>query len=241
VGSARAALAFLTPFGGATNPTPSALGWFPAVGAAIGLSLGLLWWATSRAWPLGVSAAFVVVADLGLTGLLHLDGLVDSADGLLPHLDRARRLEVMREPTIGAFGVGAAVAVLLTRWAALSALRPSILLLGGLWCGSRTIMAVAARVLPYARSQNGGLASAFVGSSRRYVVVAAIVGVGGLLAGVLLWRPLAGSVAAVCGLVVAGTVLWFACRRIGGFTGDVLGAAGLVFETVALAVAAAKW
>ena len=66
----------------------------------------------------------MVVADLGLTGLLHFDGLIDSADGLLPPLTQARRLEVMADPHAGAFGVAAAAAVLLVRWASLATLRP---------------------------------------------------------------------------------------------------------------------
>ena len=82
----RAALAFLTPWPGARLPTPRALRWFPLVGALLGFVLGGLWWVTAKAWPLPVAAAIVVVADLALTGMLHLDGLADCADGMLPHL-----------------------------------------------------------------------------------------------------------------------------------------------------------
>jgi len=59
-------------------------------------------------WPL--AAALVLVADLALTGMLHVDGLADAADGLLPHhRDTARRLEVMAAPNVGAFGVAVVV------------------------------------------------------------------------------------------------------------------------------------
>jgi hypothetical protein len=61
----REALGFLTPLGGARTPTPAALRWFPAVGAAIGLFLGGLWWAAAQLWPPAVAAAVVVVADRG--------------------------------------------------------------------------------------------------------------------------------------------------------------------------------
>ena len=154
------ALAFLTPLGGARRPTPGALRWFPVVGAALGLALGGIWWLVGRAWPPLAAAGIVVVADLALTGLLHLDGLVDTADGLLPPLPRERRLAVMRQPDAGAFGIGAAGAVLILRWAALASIRPAPLLLGGLWCLSRTAMAACARGMPYARAE-GGIASAF--------------------------------------------------------------------------------
>jgi len=58
---------------------------------------------------------------------------------------------------------------------------------------------------------------------------------------VLVWRPLGGGVAVIAGIVAGALVLWCAIRRLGGYTGDVLGACGVVFETVALVVAAARW
>lgn len=229
----RRALSFLTPMGGAVAPSPAALAWFPVVGAVLGLVLGGVWWVADRLWAAPVAAAVVVAADLALTGMLHFDGLVDSADGLLPPLDRARRLEVMADPAAGAFGVGVAVVVLLLRWASLAALAPAPWLLATLWCGSRLAMAVVAGTVPYARP--GGLAGAFLGD-RRWPV-----------AGVLLLVALAvaaggDGIGGVVALVVAAAaVVALAVRRLGGFTGDVLGAAGLLGETAGLLVAAARW
>jgi adenosylcobinamide-GDP ribazoletransferase len=232
----RRALAFLTPLFGASEPRPQTLGWFPFAGAALGLVLGAVWWGAERVWPAAVAAAIVVAADLALTGLLHVDGLADSADGLLPHLDRARRLEVMAAPDVGAFGVATVVAVLLLRWAALATTAPSPLLLGGLWCASRTAMAVAARMVPYARS--GGLASAFLGGrALPTALIGAVLATGLAFAG-----PGVAGIAAVAGVVAgAAGVVALARRRIGGFTGDVLGASGMVGETAGLVVAAARW
>lgn len=234
-----AALSFLTPLGPARVPNGRTLAWFPLVGAAIGLVLGGIWWATARAWTPGVAAALVIVADLGITGLLHFDGLVDSADGLLPHLSRGRRLSVMTEPQVGAFGIGVGGAVLLARWAALAAMRPSVLLLTGIWCLSRTSMALIARALPYAR-RDGGLAEAFLGRDATTWLVLPM----GLVAAFALgcsWRLLPGAVSLLVGAAAAGAVAWLARRRIGGYTGDVLGAAGVLAETVALLAGAAKW
>lgn len=231
----RRALAFLTPLGGATAPSPGALAWFPAVGAALGLCLGLVWWLADRLWAAPVAAAVVVVADLALTGMLHFDGLVDSADGLLPHLDRGRRLEVMADPATGAFGVGVGVAVLLLRWASLAALAPSPALLGALWCASRLAMAGFARMVPYARGV--GLASAFLEPGRSGLPVAGIV-LGAVL--VAFGRGDAVLGVAVLG-ISAAAVVGLAVRRVGGFTGDVLGAAGMVGETAGLLAAAARW
>jgi adenosylcobinamide-GDP ribazoletransferase len=235
----RRALSFLTPLGGASRPSGSALLWFPLVGAGLGLALGGIWWAAAQAWTAPVAAAVVVAADLGLTGLLHLDGLADSADGLLGHLPRDRRPAVMAEPGVGAFGVGVVGAVLLLRFAALDALQPSWLLLGGLWCASRTWMAVAARAVPYARP-DGGLASAFLDGPGRPVVVAAL-GLAGSSALIVAWRPAAGAASLAAAIVAGAGVIGLGWRRLGGFTGDVLGASGLVGETVGLLVAAARW
>jgi adenosylcobinamide-GDP ribazoletransferase len=244
------ALAFLTCLGGARRPSRTALRWFPVVGVLLGLALGALWREASLAWAAGVAAALVVAADLAITGLLHLDGLVDAADGLLPHMPRDRRLAVMRQPDAGAFGVGVAVAVLLARWAALTSLRPSPLLLGALWCFSRAAMAATAAALPYARTE-GGIASAFRGDNaaadrRSAVSSGSVVATGAVavLAAVALaswWSVPAGPAAVGAALVAFALVLALALRRVGGFTGDVLGAAGMVAESVGLLVAAARW
>jgi adenosylcobinamide-GDP ribazoletransferase len=231
------AVAFLTSLGRARRPTPGAVPWFPVVGAALGLLLGLVWWGAARVWPPLVAAAVVVAADLALTGLLHLDGLVDAADGLLPHLDRERRLAVMRAPDTGAFGVGVAGAVLLLRWSALGVMHPHPLLLGGLWCASRTGMAVTLAHVRYARAD--GIARQFTGGGTHTVLLAAAgAGALALAAG---WAVPAGPVAVAAALVAFGLVVGLGVRRLGGFTGDVLGAAGLLAETVGLTVAAARW
>lgn len=233
----RRALGFLTPFGGATVPDARTMTWFPLVGALIGALLGGVWWAAQELWTPLVAAGLVVAADLAITGMLHLDGLVDSADGLVPQVPRARRLAIMAEPTVGAYGVVVAAVVLLLRWSALASMDAEVLLLAGIWCGSRTVMAVAARALPYARAE-GGLASAFTGGDWR------TVGLAGLIAAVSLGAFAHGrqsEVAVAVGMAAGAAVVELSRRRLGGFTGDVLGAAGVIAETVALVVASASW
>ena len=236
----RRAVAFLTPIGGAIDPGPDALFWFPAVGAVLGLAVGAVWWGASRAWGPLLGATLAVACDLAFTGMLHLDGLCDSSDGLLAPMDRDRRLAVMASPDTGAFAVGVACLTLLVRVGCLAALRPSGVLIAALWTGSRTAMAVIAVGAPYARP--GGLASGFLaGWSRRALPPLAAAGAGGALLLAFEWRPAVGPFA-VLGLVGgAGAVVGLAWRRIGGYTGDVLGAAGMVGETVGLLVAAARW
>jgi adenosylcobinamide-GDP ribazoletransferase len=234
----REALGFLTPLGAARRPTPAALRWFPVVGLGLGLVLGGIWWVAARVWPEPLAAVVVVVADLALTGMLHLDGLADAADGLLPPLSRGRRLEVMATPDVGAFGVAVAAAALLARFAALAVLRPAPLLLAGLWCVSRTGMAAVVDRVPYARA-GGGLASAFQGRPVPVAVTAVAAAAAAAVAGV--WALPAGPAAVGLGAAGFALVIVLAARRVGGYTGDVLGAAGLVAETVGLLTAAAKW
>lgn len=229
----RAALAFLTPLGGASTPTPRSLPWFPVVGALVGAACGAVWHGADSLWPPLVAAVLVVTADLALTGMLHVDGLVDAADGLLPHLPPGRRLAVMAEPAAGAFGVTVVAATLVLRTAALAAMAPDWVLLALVWATSRAAMAWAIARHTYARP--GGLGEAFRGSS---VVPTAAAVVLVLAIAVLDVHHL--LAVATCWLAAAGVVA-LARRRIGGWTGDVLGAAGVVGETVALLAAAARW
>ena len=240
----RRAVSFLTPFGGPADPAPSALAWFPAVGALIGLAVGGIWWAARRGWAPPAAAAIAVIADAALTGMLHLDGLADAADGLLPPLSRARRLEVMADPRLGAFGAAGLAIVLLARFGAFASMLPSPLAVAGLWSGSRTAMAVTARAVPYARP--AGLASAFLpapaadgtrpGAAARLAGPAVLGLAGGLLALALAFagRGALGVAAVGAEAVGAAAVVFLAWRRLGGFTGDVLGAAAVVGETVGL-------
>ncbi|MGQ0743582.1 MAG: adenosylcobinamide-GDP ribazoletransferase [Acidimicrobiales bacterium] len=244
------AVCLLTVFGRGRPLAPSLLGWLATVGSVMGLALGLLWWGAQRIWPPLVAAAVVVAADLVLTGMLHFDGLVDSADGLIAPMNRSRRLEVMADPAAGAFGVVAAVAVVVLRVTALAAMVASPLVLGLLWGSSRAAMA---GVNLWGRSARpGGMADSLVARSTgenrgwsraRVGVVAGVIVPPGLVAG---WSAAAGPawpVAAGVAVTVAGVVAVYglARRRIGGFTGDVLGAAGVVGESFGLVAMAARW
>ena len=227
----RRAFAFLTMLGGSAEPTPTTFAWFPLVGAVLGLAVGGVWWLTARHGAPALAAAVALAADLALTGLLHVDGLADAGDGLLAPMPRERRLAVMAEPTIGAFGVASVVGVLVLRYAAFASARPAPLLIAALWCASRTAMVTISQVLPYARE--GGIVSAFVGGRRWVLVLAIVVGIAGSLAlGAHCGRH---GVLSVLGVLLgAGAVALLAKRRLGGYTGDVLGASGIVGETLGL-------
>jgi adenosylcobinamide-GDP ribazoletransferase len=232
----REALGFLTILGGARTPTPRALRWFPLVGLLVGALVGVVWWAAGELLLALPAAAVAVVVDLAVTGLLHVDGLADASDGLLPHAGRERRLQIMREPGVGAYGVAVVAVVLIARVAGFAALAPSVGLVAALWCASRTVVAAVPRWLPYVREE--GLASAVVS-----VPPAAWIALGvPAAAAVGWWASGIGGLAAVAAVVVGSVaVLALARARIGGYTGDVLGAAIVVGETVGLLVAGARW
>jgi cobalamin 5'-phosphate synthase/cobalamin synthase len=243
----KGALSFLTVLGRAARPDERTLTWFPIVGIAVGAIVGLVWWAAGRLWPAALAATLAVAADAIVTGCLHLDGVADAADGLLPAVERSRRLEIMADPRVGAFGAVALILVLFSRTASLAATPPKPLVVIGLWCASRTLMAVVARAVPYARDE-GGMASSFVGDAtqrgrRRGLPPWAGVAAYGMAAALALavagagLRGLAVIVAAVLGMAA---VVWLAQRRIGGYTGDVLGAGGVLAETLGLLVLAAR-
>jgi adenosylcobinamide-GDP ribazoletransferase len=235
----RSALGFLTVMGGAAPPDRRAPAWFGIVGALVGLAVGGLWWAAGEIWPPLVAAVVAVTADAALTGMLHLDGLADSADGLLPPVERARRLEIMAAPDVGAFGMAAVALVLVARVAALASLAPDPLLVAGLWAGARAAMALTLGRVPYARGP-AGAAAGFAGDPGTGTV-AAVTLAGATLAVLVALGPLPGLVTVLAAASGFAGVVALAVRRIGGYTGDVLGAAGVVAETVGLIVAAARW
>jgi len=230
------ALAFLTPLPfSSRRPNGRTFLWFPLVGVLLGAALGLAWRALDRLTRGQgfVVGALVVALDLAMTGALHFDGLVDAADGLFAPVERGRRLAIMAGPEVGAFGMATGVMALLLRVACIAQLAPRPLLLMGLWCASRTVMACVAAALPYVRPE--GLASAFLEDMPE----ALIIGIPGVLLAVFVaaGAGIRGPLAVSAGLVAALGVALSARHRIGGFTGDVLGACGVVCETVGLLVA----
>ncbi len=228
------ALSFLTVLGRGQAPGPRTFRWFPLVGAAVGAVVALSLAGARELWSYPLAAGVAVAVDLAITGMLHVDGLADSADGLLPHLDRERRLEVMRQPDTGSFALGTVVIVVLLRWASLADGTVEPWSLVAVWCVSRTAAAAVPALVPYARST--GLASAFLTGTGRWIGLAILPALG-----LLGWSQ--GALGVLAGLVAVATtaaLVGWARVRLGGFTGDVLGAGILLSETAALLVLAAR-
>ena len=143
----------------------------------------------------------------------------------------------MTDPRAGGFAVVVVVLALGLRVAALASMDPDPVLLAGLWAAARGGMAFTLATMPYARPE-GGLATAFVATPAGPALLGGVAGLA--VAGVAVGFP-AGPVVVLALVAGFGGVVGLARRRLGGFTGDVLGAAGLVGETCALIVAAARW
>ena len=195
--------------------------------------------------PFAAAAIAVGVLALGSRGL-HLDGLADTADGLAAGYDRERALSVMRRGDVGPAGAVTLVVVLLAQVACLAALADL-----HWWVGapgavaavslSRGVLAVVcAQGVPAARPD--GLGAAVAGSVRPVRAVVAVAVWTGLASAALVaagWPWWAGSSAMVAAFLVVAVLVRRCISRLGGVTGDVLGAAVEVALTAALLVLAA--
>jgi cobalamin 5'-phosphate synthase/cobalamin synthase len=236
------ALSFLTvvPVGRGTAPGASDVGrgavYFPLVGAFVGGAVALSAWAASLILPLTLAALIGVGAGAVLTGALHLDGLADTADGYGGRT-RARALEIMRDHSVGSYGVVAVVLDLGLRTAALASLLPSphrLLYLVAAGALSRSLAVGLGALLPDARGGRGQ-ASLLEGVGAGLAAVAAAAGI---VIAVLLTRwP---GLLAALGVAALGVLWGLHCRRrLGGMTGDTLGAASEASEVFVLLVGVA--
>jgi len=205
--------------------------WYPLVGLVVGALTWLAWKGAMLAFPPLAAGVITLIVWVALTGGLHLDGLADCCDGLFVSAPAERRLEIMKDPHIGAFGVIGLILVLLLKAATLASLTPAssigILLAASLarWC------ILPAGLVPLARPS--GMAADFVlGFRRSFIAWGAIIPL--MIALMPDTRGMLLSILA--GLSAAVLVLWLAKSRIGGVTGDVFGMLVEVVETVMLLV-----
>jgi len=211
-----------------------AVGYFPAVGLLVGLVLAGLDAALGALFAAGLTAALLLTGWVLLTGALHLDGFLDSCDGLLGGHTPERRLEIMRDHRVGAYALAGGVLLLLIEYSALEALasrRPALLLAPVL---GRWAMSLAIVAHPYARLQ--GLGRLLKDNARApQLALATVLAVvaAGLLGG---WRGLAAlGLAALATWAGARWIL----RRIPGLTGDSYGALCVLVEASVLVLSVA--
>jgi adenosylcobinamide-GDP ribazoletransferase len=201
---------------------------YPAVGLFLGGVLWVFWKGLTTIFPSSVVDLILIALLVILTGGIHLDGLADTADGLWGGRDREQALKIMRDEHIGVFGVVALILILMAKYLTLTHL-PLIMkgqVLLGMPAVGRWAMVVVSHFSVYARS-GPGLARPFIEH--------------------LSWRELAGSTLTIVlifvwllgvqGLIdltiialVSFLCLWYFRRKLGGVTGDCLGAVGELVE-----------
>lgn len=229
-----AALSFLTilPAPGVKRTVgEGTLPWFPVIGLVIGGLLFLFDLILGRLLPVQITSLFSVLFLAVITGGLHLDGLADTADGLFSHRSRGEALRIMKTSDIGVMGALALFFILGLKWLAIAhtsregwstlacfILPPAY---------ARTAMLFGTYFLPYARKE-GGTGRDFV---NRKGGISRFWGVAPLLALPLLVGLKAFFWLNAAFLLMTAAVLAFYRRKVGGITGDMLGALGEVVET----------
>ena len=205
--------------------------YYPLIGGLIGL---LLWGADTLlalVLPVPVRSALILALLVVITGALHMDGLLDTFDGLFGGFTPERRLEIMRDESIGAFALAGGVILLLIKFTALNAvapeLRPGTLVLAPTL--GRYSMTAALVGFPYTREQ--GLGREIKDNAHWPQFTIAII------LGLMISWFTTGWIGLVC-LTIAGISTWISARftlnRIPGLTGDIYGAINEIVETIVL-------
>ncbi|HVU70177.1 MAG TPA: adenosylcobinamide-GDP ribazoletransferase [Ktedonobacteraceae bacterium] len=205
--------------------------YFPLVGALLALLLAGALLLLAPLFPQPVLAALLVVGLVVLTGGLHLDGLMDTCDGLFGGLTRERKLEIMRDSRVGSFGVLAGICALLLKFACFASLGkhglPAVLLVT--LPSARWTLVLALRLFPGARAS--GLGATFRQDitprtlALAGVLTLALVLLGAQFAGLLVWGAMT--------LTALALGAWIT-RQLGGLTGDTYGAIAESAEIVGL-------
>lgn len=222
---------------GAENEADSLI-FFPVMGAFVGGLTALVAWLVGGllGWGMGAGVAGVLVATL-VTGGLHLDGLGDAVDGVCGGRTRERRLDIMKDTHMGAFGVIAVCLAIFVKTVSLSKLA---LLSEWRWIPvpfvlSRLSLVLLAVTLPYARRE-GGTAEVIVENARPWhFIVAVVLG----LTGCWLLTNGLGLAAFILSFALAYGIGRWMKRAFGGVTGDLLGMANELIECTLLFTVAA--
>ena len=211
---------------------------FPIIGGVIGLFAALVLWIGS--WfdfSPNLLALFALLTLTLITGALHEDGLADTLDGLGGGITRDQKLKIMRDSQIGSYGVMSLLFSFGLRWAAYAEITEQgvgyiLVTLISTAAGSRAALPLIMYLIPVAREDGLSVSAGKPGFDR--VVTALLIG-GGFLLFTLGFRI--SIVALGLSILFAGLFVYFVATRIGGQTGDVLGAAQQITEiTILLAI-----
>lgn len=216
--------------------SPWSPAWFAFVGTVLGWCLLLLHHFMRARVPLAVEAALLLVVLTALTGALHLDGLADASDGLYGSADRDERLRRMKDPYIGAMGMVVLTLTLLVKftafWSMAAHRDPLGFMVAPAW--GRGMMALTMVMMPYLGTSTG-TAIPFLGPTLKPAALAGAAWM--VVVAFLILGKSAGWLVIVAGGAWWGA-MWITRKRLGGITGDLIGAIGEVVETVSWVVIA---
>lgn len=208
--------------------------WFPIVGVLIGAVVGGVAVGLAELVPPVVAAACAIVAGLLLTGAFHEDGLADVSDAFAGGTTRERRLEILKDPRHGTYGVAAISASVLLRWVSIATVASSAAMFAGFVAAHALGRAAAvAAMLALPTATEHGLGAAHTRRLRTRPTVLGIVAAVAAVAALTGWWVAPLLAAALVGGLAVG---WLAMRKIGGLVGDVLGAIEQVVECLVLIV-----
>ncbi len=230
-------------------PAPVKLSWsekelalstsyFPLVGLLIGAIAAIAWSLGYYGWSPAIGAVFAVTASVLATGAFHEDGLADSADGMGGAFEIEKKLIIMRDSRIGTYGSVALILMILAKVSAIALLDPTtaIWTITGAHMLGRWTSVPLIKNNHYVREQGTGKPFASMVTTSQVLWSTAFA----LLCSVILFKLI---VLIVLPVVLAGMwfAQWYVRRKLGGITGDVLGAINSLTELLVYLVMASQW
>ena len=212
--------------------------YMPLAGALIGAVAGAAMIAAALIFPEPVPIVIGLATAILVTGALHEDGLADTIDAFGGGKSRERCLEIMKDSRIGTYGTLALIIVLALKGAALLSLDPlsAACVFIAAHAGARLAAVLALWSLPYAGDGSAKVSRPASELTPQELATAIVLG---LAPGLLVLKPTTFLISMAFAFIAAGAMGLMARRRVGGYTGDVLGAIEQVYETTFFVFAAA--
>jgi adenosylcobinamide-GDP ribazoletransferase len=234
------ALSFLTRIPVRHKHEPSiglAAPWFPIVGIIVGAIVGGVAWGVSNLTTPLVGAAVAVLVGVLITGAFHEDGLADIADAFVGGWSTEDRLRILKDPLHGSYGVAAMCGSIVLRVCALSAITPQQMFTAAIAAHCLARAGALGLMISTSLARHEGLGSDYVKSLRRssalFSLLVSLIFVVALLGAWLL-------VAITATALGCSIIRWWSKKKIGGITGDVLGAAEQFSEALILVALTAQ-